>query len=446
MTRTFFGTDGIRGRVGMHPITADFVLKLGWAAGKVFSEQTKGRKLILVGKDTRVSGYMFESALQAGLIAAGVDVALLGPMPTPAIAYLTRTFRAQAGIVISASHNPYYDNGIKFFGGDGFKLPDEVELAIERYLQNELVTEDSSKLGKAHRVPDAAGRYIEFCKGTLPAGSNLLGLRIVVDCANGATYNTAPNVFRELGAEVVEMAVEPDGFNINENCGSTKPALLQEAVAREGADMGIAFDGDGDRVLFVDHKGHMVDGDELLFVIAKHRHQRGECSGVAGTLMSNFGMETSLKELGIPFYRAKVGDRYVIEAMRERKWQLGGESSGHIICSDLTTTGDGVVAALQVLHAMRETDTSLHKLKKGMKKYPQKMINVRIKQKFDLEDFPRIQQAVAEAEQELAERGRVLLRPSGTEPLVRVMVEGEDAQLVDSLVKKVAAVVTEQVG
>lgn len=446
MTRTFFGTDGIRGRVGMHPITADFVLKLGWAAGKVFSEQTKGRKLILVGKDTRVSGYMFESALQAGLIAAGVDVALLGPMPTPAIAYLTRTFRAQAGIVISASHNPYYDNGIKFFGGDGFKLPDEVELAIERHLQNDLVTEDSSKLGKAHRVPDAAGRYIEFCKGTLPAGSNLLGLKIVVDCANGATYNTAPNVFRELGAEVVEMAVEPDGFNINEDCGSTKPALLQEAVAREGADMGIAFDGDGDRVLFVDHKGHMVDGDELLFVIAKHRHLRGECSGVAGTLMSNFGMEISLKELGIPFYRAKVGDRYVIEAMRERKWQLGGESSGHIICSDLTTTGDGVVAALQVLHAMRETDTSLHELKKDMKKYPQKMINVRIKKKFNLLDFPRIQQAVAEAEQELAERGRVLLRPSGTEPLVRVMVEGEDAQLVDSLVKKVAAVVAEQVG
>ncbi|WP_461520649.1 phosphoglucosamine mutase [Porticoccus sp.] len=446
MARTFFGTDGIRGRVGIHPITADFVLKLGWAAGKVFSEQTKGRKLILVGKDTRVSGYMFESALQAGLIAAGVDVALLGPMPTPAIAYLTRTFRAQAGIVISASHNPYYDNGIKFFGGDGFKLPDEVELAIEHYLQNDLVTEDSSKLGKAHRVPDAVGRYIEFCKGTLPSGSNLLGLKIVVDCANGATYHTAPNVFRELGAEVVEMAVEPDGFNINENCGSTKPELLQEAVVRERADMGIALDGDGDRVLFVDHQGQMVDGDELLFVIAKHRHQRGECSGVAGTLMSNFGMEISLKELGIPFFRAKVGDRYVIEAMRERKWQLGGESSGHIICSDLTTTGDGLVAALQVLHAMRETDTSLHDLKKGMKKYPQKMINVRIKQKFELKDFPRIQKAVEEAEQSLADRGRVLLRPSGTEPLVRVMVEGEDAELVDSLVKKVAAVVTEEVG
>tara|TARA_R110000850_G_scaffold161207_5_gene285760 strand:+ start:15430 stop:16761 length:1332 start_codon:yes stop_codon:yes gene_type:complete len=442
----YFGTDGIRGRVGVHPITADFVLKLGWAAGKVFSSQAGGRKLIVMGKDTRVSGYMFESALQAGLIAAGVDVALLGPMPTPAIAYLTRTFRAQAGIVISASHNPYYDNGIKFFGGDGFKLPDEVELAIESYMDKPLVTEDSLKLGKAHRVPDAVGRYIEFCKGTLPSGSDFQGLKIVVDCANGATYHTGPSVFRELGAEVVEMAVDPDGFNINEDCGSTRPALLQDAVISEKADMGIAFDGDGDRVMFVDHKGHMVDGDELLFVIAKHRHQRGECSGVAGTLMSNLGMELSLKELGIPFYRANVGDRYVIEAMRERKWQLGGESSGHIICSDLTTTGDGVVAALQVLHAMRDTDTPLNALKKGMQKYPQKMINVRIKQKFNLEDFPAIQQAVVAAESELAERGRVLLRPSGTEPLVRVMVEGEDDQQVATLVKQIAAVVEKEIG
>ncbi|MAZ70406.1 phosphoglucosamine mutase [Porticoccus sp.] len=446
MARMYFGTDGIRGRVGVHPITADFVLKLGWAAGKVFSSQAGGRKLIVMGKDTRVSGYMFESALQAGLIAAGVDVALLGPMPTPAIAYLTRTFRAQAGIVISASHNPYYDNGIKFFGGDGFKLPDEVELAIESYMDKPLVTEDSLKLGKAHRVPDAVGRYIEFCKGTLPSGSDFQGLKIVVDCANGATYHTGPSVFRELGAEVVEMAVDPDGFNINEDCGSTRPALLQDAVISEKADMGIAFDGDGDRVMFVDHKGHMVDGDELLFVIAKHRHQRGECSGVAGTLMSNLGMELSLKELGIPFYRANVGDRYVIEAMRERKWQLGGESSGHIICSDLTTTGDGVVAALQVLHAMRDTDTPLNALKKGMQKYPQKMINVRIKQKFNLEDFPAIQQAVVAAESELAERGRVLLRPSGTEPLVRVMVEGEDDQQVATLVKQIAAVVEKEIG
>jgi phosphoglucosamine mutase len=447
MGRTFFGTDGIRGRVGTHPITADFVLKLGWAAGKVFSEQTEGRKLIVVGKDTRVSGYMFESALEAGLIAAGVDVALLGPMPTPAIAYLTRTFRAQAGIVISASHNPYYDNGIKFFGGDGFKLPDDVEMAIEKYLQNDLITEESSKLGKARRVEDAAGRYIEFCKGTLPSGSSLHGLKIVVDCANGATYSTAPKVFRELGADVVELAVEPDGFNINENCGSTKPRLLQDAVVNEGADMGIALDGDGDRVLFVDHLGHTVDGDELLFVIAKYRHEhQGGCSGVAGTLMSNLGMEVSLRDLGIPFVRTKVGDRYVIEALRERKWQLGGENSGHIICSDLTTTGDGVVAALQVLFAMRETDMSLNTLKKGMKKFPQKMINVRIGEKFDLEDFPVIKAAVSSAENELQDRGRVLLRPSGTEPLVRVMVEAEDESLVDKLVKEVAGVVESEVG
>ena len=446
MGRSFFGTDGIRGRVGTHPITADFVLKLGWAAGKVFGERTEGRKLILVGKDTRVSGYMFESALEAGLIAAGVDVALLGPMPTPAIAYLTRTFRAQAGIVISASHNPYYDNGIKFFGGDGFKLPDDVEEAIEAYLQNPIVTEDSSKLGKASRVDDAAGRYIEFCKGTLPAGSSLLGLKIVVDCANGATYSTAPKVFRELGAEVVELAVNPDGFNINEDCGSTQPALLQNAVIEEGADMGIALDGDGDRVMFVDHKGHAVDGDELIFVIAKYRHQQGGCSGVAGTLMSNMGMEVSLKELGVPFVRTKVGDRYVIEALRERKWQLGGENSGHIICSDLTTTGDGVVAALQVLHAMRETGMPLNTLKKGMKKYPQSMINVRISGKFNLADFPVIQQAVTAAEKELKDRGRILLRPSGTEPLVRVMVEAEDAQLVDKVVREVAGVVESEVG
>lgn len=446
MARSFFGTDGIRGRVGTYPITADFVLKLGWAAGKIFSQRTNGRKLILVGKDTRVSGYMFESALEAGLIAAGVDVAMLGPMPTPAIAYLTRTFRAQAGIVISASHNPYYDNGIKFFGADGFKLPDDVEEAIESYLQNSIITEDSSKLGKASRVSDAAGRYIEFCKGTLPTGSNLNGLKIVVDCANGATYSTAPKVFRELGADVVEIAIEPDGFNINENCGSTQPALLQRTVLEQGADIGIALDGDGDRVLFVDHKGHAVDGDELLFVIAKYRHQNGGCSGVVGTSMTNLGMEVSLRDLGIPFVRTKVGDRYVIEALRERQWQLGGENSGHIICSDLTTTGDGIVAALQVLYAAKETGIPLNTLKQGMKKYPQSMINVRITNKFNLVDFPVIQQAVVNAENELGDRGRVLLRPSGTEPVVRVMVEAEDSNLVNKLVKEVASIVESEVG
>ena len=444
--KKFFGTDGIRGRVGVTPITADFMLKLGWASGKVFSENNSGRKLIIVGKDTRVSGYMFESAIQAGLIAAGVDVALLGPMPTPAIAYLTRTFRAQAGIVISASHNPFYDNGIKFFGADGFKLSDTVQEAIESYLDKPLVTENPSKLGKAFRVEDAAGRYIEFCKGTLPAGSNLQGLKIVVDCANGATYHTAPMVFRELGATVTELAVKPDGFNINKSCGSTQPGILQDAVLEQEADMGIAFDGDGDRVMFVDHKGQLIDGDELIFVIAKHRHQNGGCSGVAGTLMSNLGMERSLKKLGVPFVRTKVGDRYVIEALRERKWQLGGESSGHIICSDLTTTGDGVVAALQVLHAMRETSIPLNTLKKAMQKYPQIMVNVPIGTDFNLKKFPLIQKAIDEAEKELKDRGRILLRPSGTEPLVRVMVEAEDSELVNKIVRRVADIVEKEVG
>jgi len=444
--KKFFGTDGIRGRVGVTPITADFMLKLGWASGKVFSENNSGRKLIIVGKDTRVSGYMFESAIQAGLIAAGVDVALLGPMPTPAIAYLTRTFRAQAGIVISASHNPFYDNGIKFFGADGFKLSDTVQEAIESYLDKPLVTENPSKLGKAFRVEDAAGRYIEFCKGTLPAGSNLQGLKIVIDCANGATYHTAPMVFRELGATVIELAVKPDGFNINKSCGSTQPGILQDAVLEQEADMGIAFDGDGDRVMFVDHKGQLIDGDELIFVIAKHRHQNGGCSGVAGTLMSNLGMERSLKKLGVPFVRTKVGDRYVIEALRERKWQLGGESSGHIICSDLTTTGDGVVAALQVLHAMRETSIPLNTLKKAMQKYPQIMVNVPIGTDFNLKKFPLIQKAIDEAEKELKDRGRILLRPSGTEPLVRVMVEAEDSELVNKIVRRVADIVEKEVG
>ena len=444
--KKFFGTDGIRGRVGVTPITADFMLKLGWASGKVFSENNSGRKLIIVGKDTRVSGYMFESAIQAGLIAAGVDVALLGPMPTPAIAYLTRTFRAQAGIVISASHNPFYDNGIKFFGADGFKLSDTVQEAIESYLDKPLVTENPSKLGKAFRVEDAAGRYIEFCKGTLPAGSNLQGLKIVVDCANGATYHTAPMVFRELGATVIELAVKPDGFNINKSCGSTQPGILQDAVLEQEADMGIAFDGDGDRVMFVDHKGQLIDGDELIFVIAKHRHQNGGCSGVAGTLMSNLGMERSLKKLGVPFVRTKVGDRYVIEALRERKWQLGGESSGHIICSDLTTTGDGVVAALQVLHAMRETSIPLNTLKKAMQKYPQIMVNVPIGTDFNLKKFPLIQKAINEAEKELKDCGRILLRPSGTEPLVRVMVEAEDSELVNKIVRRVADIVEKEVG
>jgi phosphoglucosamine mutase len=444
MARQFFGTDGIRGRVGEHPITADFVLKLGWAAGKVFGQRTSGRRLILVGKDTRVSGYMFESALEAGIIAAGVDVALLGPMPTPAIAYLTRTFRAQAGIVISASHNPYHDNGIKFFGSDGYKLPDEVEAEIERHLDQAIVTMDSSGLGRASRVADAAGRYVEFCKGTLPPGFNLDGVRLAIDCANGATYHVAPNVFRELGAEVVELGVEPDGFNINRECGSTYPSLVREAVLAGRADLGITLDGDGDRVLFVDGGGDILDGDELLYVIAAYRHNNdGGCSGVAGTLMSNFGLELALRDLGIPFMRAQVGDRYVIETMREHQWQLGGENSGHIVCGNLTTTGDGIVAALQVLRVVIETGKSLRDLRQDMMKFPQTMFNVPIQRRTDIMSQPLIRAAVARAEEQLAGRGRVLLRPSGTEPVVRVMVEGDDAALVARLARQVADVVAD---
>lgn len=443
MTKRFFGTDGVRGQVGTYPITVEFVLKLGWAAGKVFGSADAGgaRNLILVGKDTRVSGYMFESALQAGIIAAGVDVSLMGPMPTPAVAYLTRTFRAQAGIVISASHNPFQDNGIKFFGGDGFKLPDDVENRIERYLDQEIVTAESVDLGRAHRVTDAAGRYVEFCKGTLPYGFSLAGMKLVVDCAHGATYHVAPDVLRELGAIVIELGVQPDGFNINEGCGSTSPDLLRQKVRDVGANVGIALDGDGDRVIFVDQKGELVDGDELIFIIARSRRQQGTgCNGVAGTLMSNFGLERAMSELGVPFVRTAVGDRYVIEAMRARQWNLGGENSGHIVCGDLTTTGDGIVAALQVLKAMCDSGTDLHELKRGMRKLPQTLVNVRVAEKVDLQ-HQAITGAVRSAEEKLAGNGRVLLRPSGTEPIIRVMVEGEDVSLVESLAQDIAGVV-----
>ncbi len=447
MKKQFFGTDGIRGCVGEHPITVDFVLKLGWAAGKVFAKSGKGRNLILVGKDTRVSGYMFESALEAGIIAAGVDVGLLGPMPTPAIAYLSRTFRAQAGIVISASHNAYQDNGIKFFGSDGYKLPDEIELEIESYLQQGIVTSGSSELGRATRIRDAAGRYIEFCKGTLPTGFSFSGLKVVIDCANGATYHVAPDVFRELGAEVIEVGTEPNGLNINHECGSTNPDLLRFKVLDQEADIGIALDGDGDRVLFVDAKGGIVDGDELLYIIAMFRRANDlPCSGVAGTLMSNFGLEKALAELDIPFARANVGDRYVIETMKKNQWELGGENSGHIVCGDITTTGDGVVAALQVVRAMVEGGKSLSELCSGYHKLPQTMINVAIKGAVDLDANKAVQQVIASAEKKLDGSGRVLLRPSGTEPLIRVMVEGDDASLVAELVRQIADTVTEQVG
>lgn len=439
MTTQYFGTDGIRGRVGEAPITPDFMLKLGWAAGRVLTKNANGSKLMLIGKDTRISGYMFESALEAGLINAGVDVGLLGPMPTPAIAYLTQAFRAQAGIVISASHNPYYDNGIKFFCGEGCKLGDSVEAAIETELN--AVMNSAEQLGKARRITDAVGRYVEFCKGTLPRNMTLSHLRIVLDCANGATYQVAPNVFRELGATVDVINASPDGININASCGSTVPEPLQRRVKEIGADLGIAFDGDGDRVVFVDGKGEIVDGDELLYIISSARHKERGCSGVVGTLMSNYGLELAFKEQGIPFVRANVGDRHVIKKMKENNWALGGESSGHIICNDVTTTGDGVVSALQVVYALGILGAPLADAKLGMCKMPQVMINVRVKKKVDVSASPVIQKAVKHVEERLAGKGRVLLRASGTEPLIRVMVEGEDLTLVNTLAKELAEVV-----
>ncbi len=442
MSRKYFGTDGIRGRVGQHPITPDFMLKLGWAAGRVLARGNGGK--VVIGKDTRISGYMFESALEAGLAAAGVDILLLGPMPTPAVAYLTRTLHADAGIVISASHNAYGDNGIKFFFGDGSKLPDEVEQAIEAELDKPMELVPSSELGKARRVVDAGGRYIEFCKSRFPKTLDLKGLKIVVDCANGATYHVAPSVFTELGASVHTIGAEPDGLNINVNCGSTHPQLLQHEVQTRGADLGIAFDGDGDRVIMVDHEGEVVDGDELLYIIASQPREP-QLPGVVGTLMSNLGMEHALMRQGIGFARAKVGDRYVMETLRERGWTLGGESSGHIICLSCTTTGDGIISALQVLWAMVEQGKGLRELKSGMTKYPQSLINVRLAGGFRVEESELVKQAVVDAEQELADKGRVLLRPSGTEPLVRVMVEGEDAAQVERLARQLAAVVEQAV-
>lgn len=440
MSRKYFGTDGIRGLVGEAPITPDFMLKLGWAAGCVLMDRFSGPNMILIGKDTRISGYMFESALQAGLINAGVDVGLLGPMSTPGVAYLTRTFQAQAGIVISASHNSYVDNGIKFFSGNGTKLPDDIESLIEEQLEKPMVT--AERLGKARRIGDASGRYIEFCKGTMPWGFSLQGLQIVLDCAHGATYNIAPSVFTELGAKVIPMFVDPNGTNINRGCGSTKAEAMQEHVVEVGADLGIAFDGDGDRVVFADHKGELVDGDELLYIIAAYQQQyKGGCDGVVGTLMSNFGFELGLKQLKIPFARAKVGDRYVIEVMRENGWTLGGENSGHIVCSNVTTTGDGIIAALQVLLAITAMGVPLRKAKKGMQKLPQTMINVHMAKRIDISADETIKQAVASIEAKLAGKGRVLLRPSGTEPVVRVMIEGQDKNQVKELAQELAAVV-----
>jgi phosphoglucosamine mutase len=440
--KRFFGTDGIRGRVGREPMTAEFVLKLGWAAGRVLVGD--GHPLALIGKDTRISGYMMESALQAGLSAAGVDIRLLGPMPTPAIAYLTRTLRGSAGIVISASHNPYYDNGIKFFSGRGAKLPDDVELAIEAEMERPMQTVDSADLGKAERVEDAAGRYIEFCKSTVPLGTALHGLKLVVDCAHGATYHVAPSVFEELGAEVVAIGVEPNGLNVNDNCGATAPFGLCQAVLSHQADLGIALDGDGDRVILADHRGELVDGDEILAMIAAARVEDGSMrGGVVGTLMSNLGLEQALRRLEVPFLRAPVGDRYVMERLEAEDWVLGGESSGHVICLDRTTTGDGIVSALQILQVLVATGRPLHELKQIMTKYPQVLVNVPIEGRVDLDGSPGIQEAVADVETVLADRGRILLRASGTEPLIRVMVEGDDQRQVTTLAEQVAEAVRE---
>ncbi|PSJ45909.1 phosphoglucosamine mutase [Zobellella taiwanensis] len=437
MSRKYFGTDGVRGRVGEYPITPEFVMKLGWAAGKVLSRT--GTKKVLIGKDTRISGYMLESALEAGLSAAGLQAALLGPMPTPAIAYLTRTFRAEAGIVISASHNPYYDNGIKFFSHDGTKLPDEVELAIEALLDQPMDCVSSDQLGKASRINDAAGRYIEFCKSTFPSELSLEGLTLVVDCAHGATYHIAPSVFEELGARVIRTGVQPNGLNINDNVGSTSPEALMAAVREHQADLGIAFDGDGDRLAMVDHHGSLVDGDEVLFIMARDARDRGQLGGgVVGTLMSNMALELALAGLDIPFVRARVGDRYVMERLKEHGWKLGGENSGHIISLDHNTTGDGIVAALQVLRAMVASRQSLAELRAGLTLFPQVLVNVRFAAGTDPLVDAEVQRRVAAAEAELAGHGRVLLRKSGTEPLIRVMVEGAEPSQVRRLAEHIA--------
>lgn len=445
MSRKYFGTDGIRGRVGQFPMTAETVLKLGWAAGKVLA--SKGNREVLIGKDTRVSGYLFESALEAGLASAGINSGMLGPMPTPAIAYLTSTFRAAAGIVISASHNPYYDNGLKFFSAEGSKLPDEIELEIEAMMEQDMTTVDSADLGRAVRINDAAGRYIEFCKSTFPSGLKLTGMKIVVDAANGAGYDIARRVFDELGADVISVGAEPNGLNINKDCGATAPDNLRAHVLLERADVGIALDGDGDRLIMVDHRGEIVDGDEILFVLAKARHAEGNMTGgVAGTLMTNLGLEHALAEMNIPFKRAGVGDRFVMELLKENDWQLGGENSGHIICLDRVTTGDAIVAALEVLSVLRNTGEPLSKLRADMKLYPQVLKNVPLTKKVDFSDNTAINNAVKKAEESLGDSGRILLRPSGTEPLVRVMVEGQVANDVERICDQVAKTVGDELG
>ena len=450
MTRKYFGTDGVRGKVGEPPITPEMVMHLGYAAGKVLAGAERGPAgseppAVLIGKDTRISGYMLESALQAGLSAAGVDIYLCGPMPTPAVAYLTRALRLAAGIVISASHNPFEDNGIKFFSAAGDKLPDAIERQIEARLSDPIVTSPSAQLGKARRINDAAGRYIEFCKSTFPTDLDLRGMKIVVDCAHGASYHIAPHVFHELGADVVAIGNQPDGLNINLDCGATQPQALVAAVAEHSADLGLALDGDGDRLIMVDAAGRVYDGDQLLYVIARRRLDDGGLrGGVVGTLMSNFGLEQALGALSVPFARAAVGDRYVLEELRARGWQLGGENSGHIICLDKHTTGDGMVSALQVLHAIRATQRPLEVLTAELRLFPQTLINVRVARGNDVRKNTQVQDAVRAVEAQLKGRGRVLLRPSGTEPVIRVMVEGESAQEVQALAQTIAEAIRQQ--
>jgi len=440
MTRKYFGTDGVRGTVGRAPMTPDFVLRLGYAAGKVLAGQARN-PAVIIGKDTRISGYMIEAALEAGFSAAGVDVLLCGPLPTPGVAYLARALRLTAGVVISASHNPYADNGIKFFSGDGFKLPDAVESDIERALETPIGCNESAKLGKARRVDDAPGRYVEFCKSCFPADLDLRGLRIVVDCAHGAAYSVAPNVFHELGAEVVPIGVSPDGFNINDMFGASAPQQLETAVRLHKADLGIALDGDGDRLLMADATGRLYDGDQLLYAIVKHRASKEKVRGVAGTLMTNFAVEQAFAKLGVPFARAKVGDRYVLELLREKGWELGGENSGHLLCLDKHTTGDGIVSALQVLTALRESRKALAELTADLVMVPQVLLNVTVPKGFDWTKHKAIGEAQAAAEKSLNGKGRVLLRPSGTEPLLRVMVEGEPKQVVEQAAESIAAAV-----
>ncbi|MCX8581623.1 MULTISPECIES: phosphoglucosamine mutase [unclassified Gilliamella] len=433
--RKYFGTDGIRGKVGEYPITPDFALKLGWAAGRVLAKD--GVKKVLIGKDTRISGYMLESALEAGFASAGVAAAFTGPMPTPAIAYLTRTFRADAGVVISASHNPFYDNGIKFFSTEGRKLDDAIELEIEAELEKQIDCVESKQLGRASRITDAAGRYIEFCKSTFDHDLSLSGLKVVVDCANGATYHIAPKVLRELGAKVIKIGCEPDGVNINENCGATDVKALTKTVLEEKADLGFALDGDGDRIIMVDHKGNRIDGDLIIYIIAREALRQGQLKGgVVGTLMSNMGLEIALKNLGIPFVRAKVGDRYVLEMLVEKNWRLGAENSGHVLLLDKTTTGDGIVAGLQVLAAMIRNNMSLAELCQGMTMLPQILINVRYTGN-PLANAA-VKSAIEQAETQLGNEGRVLIRKSGTEPLIRVMVEGSNHSQVQKLAEQIA--------